>query len=165
MSTLRRLSLKRAFSLLALAALVPLASACTNITGLDGELRGEQRDLSRARRTWSSTSISDYEFVVRRDCFCTLGGVAVRVVVQNYIVVSREIDGTSTPIPSSLGFLYPSIDGLFSVIQNAIDTRAYQIDTQYDDRYGFPTDVWIDYNQRTADEEEGYTLIRFRSLR
>jgi len=161
MPTLRPPTVPRALSL---AILGLLLSGCTVITGPDDAWDREQRDLSRARRTWSTSFIEDYEFVVRRNCFCLMGGVAVRVVVQRDVVVAREIDGTSTPLPSGLAYLYPSIDGIFSVIQDAIDTRAYQIDASYDGRYGFPTDVYIDYERRAVDEELGYTMLRFRVL-
>lgn len=148
-----------------LVALTFVVAACSDAFGPGGTLGVEQRDLSRARRTWSNNDIRDYEYVVSRNCFCVLGGVAVRVTVRNDVVIAREIDGTSTPIPQSMAALYPSIDGLFIVIQDAIDSRAYQLDTRYDSTYGFPTDVWIDYDRRIADEEEGYRLLRFRSLR
>ncbi len=150
---------------LPLLAVALAASACTVITGPDGRWRDEQRDLSWARRTWSSQFISDYEYVVRRNCYCVMGGVAVRVVVQGDRVVSREIEGSGVSVPVSMAYLYPTIDGLFSVVQEAIDSRADDIDTSYDSRYGFPTDIWIDYDRGVADEEEGYALIRFRSLR
>jgi hypothetical protein len=159
-----RSSLVRFVRALSLLALALSASACTIITGPDDEWDFEQHDLTRARRTWSSNFIDDYEYVVRRDCFCTLSGVSVRIVVQNDRVVAREIDGTATPVPSSLAYLYPTIDGLFSIIQDAIDQRAYRIDATYDYDYGFPTDFYIDYDRRIADDEEGYTLIRFREL-
>lgn len=150
---------------LSLVSLIVLSSACSDAFGPDGELRDEQRDLSRARRIWIANDIRDYEYVVRRNCYCVMSGVAVRVTVRNDFVIAREIDGTVTPIPSSMAAFYPSVDGLFSLIQDAIDERAYRLDTQYDYGFGFPTDLWIDYDRRTADEEEGYTLIRFRSLR
>lgn len=140
-------------------------SACTVITGPDDEWDREQRDLSRARRLWSAQGIDDYEYVVRRDCFCVMGGVAVRVVVQNHLVVAREIDLSGVPVPSSAAYLYPSIDGLFGILQEAIDDRADEITARYDASYGFPTDLWIDYDRRMADEEEGYVLLRFRELR
>lgn len=163
--TLPRSIRRRILHSLALVGLVIAASACTVITGPDGEWGDEQRDLSWARRTWSSQFISDYEYVVRRNCYCTMGGVLVRVTVQGDRVVSREIDGTGVGVPASMAYLYPTIDGLFSLVQEAIDSRAYDINASYDSRYGFPTDIWIDYDRRAADEEEGYTLIRFRSLR
>ncbi len=149
------------FALLAGASL----SACTIITGPDDEWDREQRDLSRARRLWSSQGIDDYEFVVRRDCYCALGGVVVRVVVQDHLVVSREIDLTGVAVPSSMAYLYPSIEGLFGVLQGAIDDRADEVTVRYDASFGFPTDLWIDYDRRMADEEEGYVLLRFRELR
>jgi Family of unknown function (DUF6174) len=155
------LRLPRVLSVLLITASL---SACTIITGPDDEWDREQRDLSRARRLWSAQRIDDYEFVVRRECFCPMGGVAVRVQVRNYLVVSREIDLTGVAVPSSLAYLYPSIDGLFGLIQGAIDDRAHEITTRYDSSYGFPTDLWIDYDRRVADEEEGYVLLRFREL-
>ncbi|MFP5355336.1 MAG: DUF6174 domain-containing protein [Gemmatimonadota bacterium] len=150
--------------LLSALALALTASACTVITGPDDEWDFEQRDLTRAERTWSSNFIDDYEYVVRRNCFCAMGGVSVRVVVQNDRVVAREIEGTATPLPSSMAYWYPTIDGLFAILQDAIDRRAYRIDATYDYDYGFPTDFYIDYDRHIADEEEGYTLIRFRAL-
>ncbi len=149
---------------LSIALLALFASGCTIITGPDDEWDREQRDLSRARRTWSSNFINDYEFVVRRDCYCLMGGVAVRITVLRDVVVAREIDGTSAPLPPGFAYLYPSIDGIFSIVQEAIDTRAYRIDASYDSRYGFPTDVYIDYDRRAVDEEQGYTMLRFRAL-
>ncbi|MFN8668606.1 MAG: DUF6174 domain-containing protein [Gemmatimonadaceae bacterium] len=151
-------------SMVAVTLLALGAAGCDDITGPGGRLYNEQRDLTWARRTWTAQYITDYEYVVRRDCYCGLGGVAVRVTVQGDRVVAREIDGTSTPIPSSMNYLYPTIGGLFALVQDAIDTRAYEVDTSYDPRYGFPTDIWIDYDRRTADDEEGYVLLRFRSL-
>lgn len=145
-------------------ALALATSGCTIITGPDDEWDFEQRNLTRAQRSWSSNFIDDYEYVVRRNCFCSMGGVSVRVVVQNDRVVAREIEGTATPVPSSIAYLYPTIDGLFSIVQDAIDQRAYRIDATYDRDYGFPTDFYIDYDRRIADEEEGYTLVRFRAL-
>lgn len=162
-SAIRR-SLVRFITPLLLVTLAFALSACSVVTGIDDEWDLEQRDLDRARRTWSANFIDDYEYVVRRDCFCTLGGVAVRIVVQNHQVIAREIDGAFTPVPSSLAYLYPTIDGLFAIIQDALDQRADRIDASYDRSYGFPTDFYIDYDRRIADEEEGYTLIRFRAL-
>lgn len=151
-------------SVLAFAVLALGVAGCDDITGPGGRLYNEQRDLTWARRTWTAQYITDYEYVVRRNCYCGMGGVAVRVTVQGDRVVAREIDGTSTPIPSSMNYLYPTIGGLFSVVQDAIDSRAYEVDSSYDPRYGFPTDIWIDYDRHAADDEEGYVLLRFRSL-
>jgi hypothetical protein len=149
----------------ALALVAIVSSACTVITGPDGEWGREERDLSRARSTWSRNYVDDYEYVVRRECYCTLGGVAVRVVVDNGRVVAREIDGSGVPVPFTVAWAYPTIDGLFDFVADAIDARADDISTRYDAAYGFPTDIWVDFDTRRADDEEGYTLLAFRSLR
>ncbi|MCC6931032.1 MAG: hypothetical protein IT359_18720 [Gemmatimonadaceae bacterium] len=150
----------------AMAAIVTLAlsaTACAVITGTD-ERWDEQGDLSRARRTWLAQSITDYEYVARFDCYCLLGGVAVRVTVLDDRVVSAEIDGTSTPIPTSTNSGYTTIDGLFAGLQYAIDRPAWELDARYDPHYGFPTEYWIDQDRYIADDEVRYVLLRFRSL-
>ncbi len=141
-----------------------LLTACDDVLGPE-DLRAEQRDLNRAWATWSNSYIRDYEYVVRHDCYCQLGGVDVRVTVQDGYVVARVIDGTSAPIPGSAAFNYPTIDGLFGIVQDAIDTRARRVNGRYDGAYGFPTDIYIDYSYGGTDDTERYTLLAFRSLR
>ena len=60
---------------LAAAYAVPVALAlvlagCVNFVGLDDRLDDEEVRLERAWRDWRDLDIYDYEFVVRRDCFC-----------------------------------------------------------------------------------------------
>lgn len=146
-------------------AIFLLASGCSDAFGPSGQYGVEQRELSRAQRIWISNDIRDYEYVLRHECFCAMGGVNVRVTVLRDVVIAREVESTGAPVPPSLSSAYPTIDGLFAFVQDAIDHRAYRVSARYDDRYGFPTDIYVDYNRNTADEEQGYTLVRFRSLR
>lgn len=139
-------------------------TACDEITGLNGNLRSEQRQLTRARADWNDVLIRNYEYVVRRDCYCSLSGVAVRVTVRNDQVVALTRDATGESIALSYVYDYPTIDGLFSRVQRAIDDRAYRVEASYDTQYGFPTDVYVDLDRRVADDDEGYTLFAFRRL-
>ncbi len=148
---------------LAVLALALTASACSDITGL-GSYGNEQRQLDRARRDWNDILIRDYEYVVRRSCYCNLSGVAVRVTVRNDYVVGLTRDATGESISLSYAYQFPTIDGLFSRIQHAIDDRAYRVEASYDTQYGFPTDVYLDYERNALDDEEGYTLIAFRRI-
>ena len=45
------------------------------------------------------------------------------------------------------------INGLFEVIQDAIDDEADQITVSYDSELGYPTNIEIDYNVNAIDDE------------
>ncbi|MEO7964259.1 MAG: DUF6174 domain-containing protein, partial [Gemmatimonadaceae bacterium] len=164
MSLTRQFRTSRFVSALSLAVLALVAAGCDQITGLDGNLGSEQRQLSSARRDWDDVFIRDYEYVVRRDCYCLWSGSAIRVTVRNDFVVAITRESTGEPISLSNSYVFPTIDGIFSHIQSAIDSRAYRVEASYDSQYGFPTDVYIDYDRRAADDEEGLTLLAFRRL-
>ena len=149
---------------LSVAMLAGSVAACSDITGVGGDFDYEQRRLSRARGDWNAIFIRDYEYVVRRDCFCGWGGLAVRVTVLDDRVVALAVESTGEPISLAHASQYPTIDGLFARIQDALDGRAWEVEASYDSRYGFPTDIWIDYERRAADDEVGYRMISFREL-
>jgi hypothetical protein len=49
--------------------------------------------------------------------------------------------------------IMPTIDDLFSRIQEAIDLSAFSISVFYDEMSGYPVDIYIDYDDRIIDEE------------
>lgn len=51
---------------------------------------------------------------------------------------------------------YDTIPGLFNLIQDAIDSGAYSREAQYNDEFGYPTEVFINYVSNIADEEIGF---------
>ena len=53
---------------------------------------------------------------------------------------------------------YLTIDELFTFTQSAIDEEAIKIVSEYDLEYGFPTKVWIDWNEMIVDEERGFQV-------
>jgi hypothetical protein len=147
-----------------LVLLLGTLAACDEVTGLDGRSR-EERDLSRARRNWSLSYIDDYDYVLRHNCFCQLGGVPVRVSVRNGVVVDLVLQSSGQPLSLSWADQYPSVTGLFALLQEAIDRDADLVDAIYDAQYGLPIDIWVDYDWRLADEERGYEVSSFRPLR
>ena len=65
----------------------------------------------------------------------------------------------SAPTPERLAHLralsaqYPTIEGLFDLVQNAIDDDAATIRTEYDPARGFLASGYFDIDERIADEE------------
>ena len=78
--------------LLAGALLLPALAACDSVTG-PGDLDSEDRRLQRAWQRWDAEALWNYDYVLRRDCFCVPDAVGpVRIVVRNGVVVDRYYD-------------------------------------------------------------------------
>ena len=53
---------------------------------------------------------------------------------------------------------FESVSGLFGLIQQAINLEAASISVEYDPEVGYPLSVYIDYDERIADEERGFEV-------
>jgi hypothetical protein len=139
--------------LIAGALLVPALSACDSVTGPD-DLDGEERRLQRAWQRWDAQATWDYDYVLRRDCFCGQEVVGpVRIVVRNGVVVDRYYVTSGASVPLAFERFFPTIDGLFAEVADAIDFGAARLETDYDDAWGFPRLADIDYRASVADDE------------
>lgn len=119
----------------------------------------QQTELDLNRQLWKSKAIQRYHFEHRWICFCPQEYVAlVDISVRDGPIVGIKFaeveDGTTKGDPDISR--YYTISGLFDIIQEAIDTKAFDIDVKYDAELGYPTAVYIDYDARTADEEMGF---------
>ncbi len=125
--------------------------------GCSDPLAPEQEALDTSRARWTASSIADYRYTLREFCFCgpeTLRPVVIEVVDGQVASATYEDDGTAVVQPR-LGQLR-TVDGLFDVIQDAIDREAHSLEAQYDPVRGYPTSVQIDYIEFAVDEEYGF---------
>ncbi|MBT5773744.1 MAG: hypothetical protein HOH95_05130, partial [Dehalococcoidia bacterium] len=70
----------------------------------------------------------------------------------------RKIRTTGPPRSTVALVGRQTIDGLFNLIEEAIDQRAAAINVTYHPTLGYPLDAYIDYDLRIADEELGFTI-------
>jgi hypothetical protein len=147
------MSLRRQIALLSLV----IGSWSCDATGPEGPVL----ELTRAKTIWNANAIANYEYVVANNCFCGMGGVPVRIVVQNGAIQSVTVVSTGQPVPPLIAASYHSIDGLFRVIDDAIRRDAAQIMASYSPTVGFPSAVFIDYSKNVADEEFGFEISSF----
>jgi uncharacterized protein DUF6174 len=128
------------------------------LTGPDGDLRTE---LERNRALWDTTGLATYEYGVERICFC---GVEARgpvlVNVEAGSVLSRRYVDSGDPVLPGFADLFPTVVGLFDVIEGAIEDDAFNIDVSWDIATGLPTDIFIDYDESVADEEVGFRITQ-----
>ena len=84
--------------------------------------------------------------------------------VQNGQVASVRYADTGLTPPAVSGASYPTIDGLFAVIENATRAPAADIQAHFDPDFGFPQSIYIDYYANAVDDELGLYVTGFRAL-
>lgn len=140
-------------------ALASPLMACIN----DDDGSGAERAYSEAKRQWEGRQVADYRYTVSIErphpIFCfppsdTFPGCGFYVVtVKDSVVDSAQRSGSGEALnEAQLGAL-ATVDGLFSVIQTAIERPATGIDVEYDPQYGYPKSIFIDNSTGTADDE------------
>ena len=141
--------------LLALALGAGIASAQLPAQTPDAAITdgSAQKRLDEARAKWKAQAPRSYRYELRRTCFCP-PQKGVTVIVRGGRIVKYPEDLKSVA----------SVPRLFRAIQEAIDDKVVDLDVSYAKR-GFPKSLYVDRSQYVADEESGYTVKRFTSLK
>lgn len=135
-----------------------LAASCSEPTAVT-------RDLTGALQRWSASAPAAYEVTVGRGCFCGPSVTrAVVVRVRAGQVESRRYQDTGADVPADAASAYPTVDALFAFIADAESRSAAVVDARYDGAYGFPVSVYLDYDERIADEEQSYSMTNFHPI-
>ena len=138
-----------------------LAAAAVTVGACDGPTAPE-RQLQAARLKWERTRPAAYAITIARYCFCAPGGGPVIVSVRDGVVESRTyVDNGAAVAPTDAGN-FPTVDGLFEVIEDAHRQEADAINASYDPARGFPVFISIDYVREMADEELSYRTTNFQ---
>lgn len=136
-----------------------LAAACTSSPSTP-----EQSQLESALETWSVHGPSSYSFTWQRHCECTTDTTApIRITVDNDQIVSAVYVETEQPVSTDVRAHLQTIDGIFGLIQDAVDEGADMITVQYSSEAGYPTSVAVDYSLGIADEELSLIVSDFHS--
>jgi len=143
--------------LLPIVALCLLAPACTLLNNEEGSTG----TLVEGRRMWQAQGIDDYTFTYVRSCECLpeMAG-PFDVTVRRGIVA--EVSYQGGPVDPTSRTFY-TIDALFALIEEASDLEADRIDVTYHPAFGYPTEIYIDYEVDTADEEAIITVTAFET--
>lgn len=115
-----------------------------------------------ARARWVRQQPAAYEIKVLRGCEClpeTIGPVTI--LVRRGQAESRYYARTQEPVPVQYAPLFPTVDGLFELIEEAARQGAARLDVTYNPRFGYPVRVNIDYRADHADDEIAYLVQDF----
>lgn len=122
----------------------------------------ESKDLNANYNKWTRTGIQEYEYSLAINCFCSTDRTGPHIIRVNGDLIAT-VNGNSYDITKT-GTLY-TVPQLFNLIRESIARKPYRITVEYDNTYGFPKKIYIDYDQNIADEEVGFTLTGFRKIR
>lgn len=160
-------TLRLAAAGLLVALLIP---ACSLFDGKDSNIN--YPDFRANYEKWQKNNPSYYTFILDRQCFCPGDNFPAKIVVEDDKIVRVLNPDTDEPIPEdSLGQpsltysdVYPTVNELFKLVEEAIKGDADQIDATYNQRIGYPVKIYIDYSTSTADEEIGYEISSFQPV-
>lgn len=119
--------------------------------------------LQSAWRTWRASGPASYSYTYRRSCFCLARGPVV-VTVRDRQLESVVDAQTGQPVPPDQLQLYTTVDGLFTLLFQAVDERAWDIRASYDGRLGYPREGYVDRSTQIADEELGFSVTGLEPL-
>ena len=113
------------------------------------------REFKQAREKWLGWGVSNYRMRVHRSCYCVTP-FEVDVTVRN----GKPVKVSDRPWYGPF-----TVPGMFRIIGQAIKRKVAILDVSYDGRLGFPKRAWIDYIAMAADDETGYRITRFKTLK
>lgn len=146
--------------------LLCFATACIKGERKGGRLHALRTELGQQQFKWAAAGITDYLMVETISCNCVLElPRTVRMHVDGNLIVSMEDDENGDPVDPQFVAAFHTVDGLFDLIQDAIDRKASSIQVSYDAQLGFPSTLFIDYFQEIADDEIGFTASQLQGLR
>lgn len=146
MNTLRRL-----------LVILPTVAAvsCGSIGPDEAALEREIRDH---RAAWVRSRPSSYVYEVERSCFCAEDGRGPVTVQVAGTTVTRTYTSDGRTVTASLADLFPTVDGLFEFLLDALDRGAAQVNVTWDPQGDLPLEMWVDYDEGIADEEVGFRV-------
>ena len=96
--------------------------------------------LAAARFRWAQRAPAAYTITILRTCECLreMSG-PVTVSVRNGVVESRQYVESGAAVPPQYVELFPTVEGLFALIEDGIRSDTRPLSAQYDATLGYPT--------------------------
>lgn len=127
---------------------------------------GAQSELSQNQAKWQDQAPAHYRFDLQIGCFCAFRDrMPLTVEIQNGEIVSI-VDATgAAPTEQEMEWYAPylGVDKVFEYAQKA-STEAAKLEIKYDASLGYPTQLYVDWNEETMDEEVGLDITNLTVL-
>jgi len=105
---------------------------------------------------WQAYKFESYTIEQIRSCFCAKAGTVFQVVVKNNVIVNVIDPATKTPLPEGERQWFKTVDQLFGIVHSVDTATVAAFQVEYDHKYGYPKNLYVDPSSQMADEEYGY---------
>lgn len=121
--------------------------------------------LESNRALWEERRPEVYEFTLKREpCECPPDWRSpMRVTVHHRLIRSALNVETGLPLPVDSRHAM-TIDDLFDLVEHALLENAFRVNVTYDDTFGYPTSIFIDYHANRADDEVGLSAYGLKAV-
>jgi hypothetical protein len=143
--------LRRGLRLLPALALPLTLGACDIFGPGDNTLTRDQ--LDRYEAIWKTRALTEYSMVVSRGGTFDDAPRPVRLHVVNNVIQSATWADDGTPVDATERAQHQTVGQMFAFLREAIDRRPVNFSVNYDDTYGYPTLVLIDFDPRRIDDD------------
>ena len=148
------------------------ASVAATAAGTSYDLEEQQRIVKTNQAKWNTylnnTSCGGaYVMTFTRGCLCfpewkgpyqvvvnSTGDIA-SAIFRDGVDRSEYLAGKIVKVPFGKVL---TIRDVFDKIKRALNVKAYSVELTYDDIYGYPKDVHIDYDEWTTDDVDSYMI-------
>jgi hypothetical protein len=125
----------------------------------------DRQALADARHQWEQRGFANYSFEVRQSCFCDLEVQQwTRIDVVGNQIAAAVLVATGAPVPAERWSLYPTIEELFSQIDQRQPDWIQEVKVEYDPQLGFPTRVEFAPKPNVVDAGLVYNVRNVRPL-
>ncbi|MBT3479795.1 MAG: hypothetical protein HOA15_02890 [Candidatus Marinimicrobia bacterium] len=132
------------------------------LIGCDNEPESDLITWQNNYNKWQSNNMVSYEFNFRASCFCIDEWVReVRVSVNNDTIKSVLFADDNLPPQKLVPEQWHTINALFDLSKTAVE-EAHQFEIKYDNAYGNPSEISIDWNLQTADDEVTFYITNMK---
>lgn len=143
--------------------LIPILLSCFFISCSSDDDDDIRKELNSNRQLWETSQIENYKWNERLSCFCG-GLLAWDVFVAGGVKEKVEFDETLLHENQTYEDVFDNaktVEDAFQFIETLFNQEVASITIEYDEVYGFPKLISIDYVENIADDEIAYLYTDF----
>lgn len=128
---------------------------------------GSQTEAERNLEKWRDANVTHYRYNLNIGCFCVFSqDMPLVIEVMDGKVVSMEHESGKEIDPANLETFnkFSTIDRIFAEVEAGLAGAADEVKVTYDETYGFPVDITLDYLKEAIDDELYLTVSNFEVL-
>jgi hypothetical protein len=132
----------------------------------------QQDELAKHRTLWETRELSDYRLTLEKGCFCIPWLYPATIVVLDdtvAAVLDPETGDTLRNPRTGMSALrrapdsYRTVDGLFGVIERAIQEDYHRLSVTYDEHLGYPERIDFEISENATDDQVSYDVVQFEA--